>query len=131
MSFLKPLLKLDNYFCDASFVATIMFLAAAFQFPIIVLLIYVGIVFIYTTNVMDEDKEYELTLEFKRKDGSIGQSNITVTPSSEPVEKYYAFELLFHTQDSIIVKGTDAKNAIENARLTKEQLADFAGAEPL
>lgn len=125
---ISPYINWENYLKKPTFVATILFLLAVFHVPIIFLLIYVTLV--YIDNV-EADDEINLTLQFKRKDDSVGKVDIKVPASNEQIVKQYAFELLFRERDSRIVKGTDVKNAIENARLTPEELADFAGAEPL
>lgn len=128
---IDPYITWQNYFNKPTFVATILFLLAAFKVPIIFLLIYV--VFVYIDNAEDDEYEIEITgsFDYKKKDNSIGSVDIKLPVPTEPIKKEYAYELLFRSRDSRIIKAFTPQEAIENGRLTPEEKADFVGVEQL
>lgn len=127
-----PFLKLDTYFTSPVSVATILFLLAAFHVPIIFLLVYVAFVYIYDTDTTNSDElVVTASFDYKKKDESIGTVDLKLPVATEPLKKEHAYELLFRDRDSRIIKAFSPQEAIENAKLTDAEKADFVGVEQL
>jgi hypothetical protein len=103
-----------------------------YTLPLLFVLYVVFIAFMYdTTELTDEQLNAPtsdtVVLDIPYKSGDdVKTFTVEVKPELAKVE--CVFELLFRDHDAILIRGFDVANAIDNAKLTENQKADFVGA---